>query len=326
MNVMNQTKITIKGSDISLGLIFRDGTDAAISQKRTIIALGTFDGVHIAHRELLRSAQELKARTDADLVGVWCFAESPAAIIHSVKPTSLTSLDERLSLLIENGADFVVIGRFEELRDTSATDFVNEILISKLGCVGTACGYDHCFGAGGKGNGALLENIFGKENTVILPEIKLGGETVSSSNIRRHALQGEIESANAMLSRPLSFTAKVTEGKKLGRRIGVPTANQIIPPLFTPLKHGVYATKCSFDDGKCYVGVSNVGIRPSIRTGDDHTVNCETYIVDFSGEIYGREMKVEFFSFLREEKKFSSLEELSSAISLDCERAISFFK
>ena len=110
---MIQTKITIKDSVGSLELVFRDGIDATLSQKRTIIALGTFDGVHIAHRELLRSANELKARTDADLVGVWCFAESPAAIIHSVKPTSLTTLDERIALLIENGADFVVIGRFE---------------------------------------------------------------------------------------------------------------------------------------------------------------------------------------------------------------------
>ena len=92
------------------------------------------------------------------------------------------------------------------------------------------------------------------------------------------------------------------------------------------MKNGVYATRCSFDDGSSYMGVSNVGIRPSIESGDDHKKNCETYIIDFSGELYGRKMKVEFCAYLREEKKFSSLEELTSAIERDRDRTVEFFK
>ncbi len=308
-----------------LSLTFRDGIEPTLDQKRTVIALGTFDGVHIAHKELLRAATGLKTRTDADLVGVWCFEESPAATIQELPAISLTSRKERIDLLTGAGADFIVMGRFEELRNTKASDFIKDILITRLGCVGSVCGYNHRFGYMGLGDSALLEKAFGCENTVTVPEITLEGETISSSAIREHLMRGEIETANRMLGRAFSLTATVSTGKRLGRTIGFPTANQRFPSGLAPLKKGVYATRCSFGDGENYMGVSNVGIRPSIETGDDHRLNCETYIIDFSGEIYGKEMKVEFCSFLREEKKFSSLDELSRAIELDRERTIKFF-
>lgn len=308
-----------------LDLTFREGVPHSLNVKHTVIALGTFDGVHIAHRELLIAAQALRTRIGADLIGVWCFDESPAAIIQGVPPLSLASREERVKLLIEHGADFVVMGRFEELRDTEASDFLKKILVEKLGCVGTVCGYNHHFGYKGLGNSELLEHTFGKENTVTVPEIKKLGETVSSTAIREHILRGEAETANKMLGRAISITAPVTEGKRLGRKIGFPTANQTFPKDFVPLKRGVYATRCTFGDGKAYIGVSNVGVRPSIESGDDHNLNCETYIIDFSGELYGKDMKVEFCSYLREERKFSSLEELSRAIELDREHAIEYF-
>ena len=308
-----------------LSLVFREGIEPTLDGKRTVIALGTFDGVHIAHKELLRAAVELRSRTNADLVGVWCFEESPAAIIQGIPPLSLTSRQERVELLIENGADLVIMGRFDELRNTVATDFISDILVARLGCVGTVCGYNHRFGYKGLGDSTLLERAFGKENTVTVPKITLKGETVSSSAIREHLSRGEIETANKMLGRDFSLTAPVNEGKRLGRRLGFPTANQTFPHDFVPLKKGVYATRCTFGDGRSYIGVSNVGVRPSIESGDDHRINCETYIIDFSGELYGRDMRVEFCSYLREEKKFSSLDSLRDAIELDREHAIEYF-
>ncbi len=311
----------------TLEFFLRQGIEKnAIGEGRAVIALGTFDGVHIAHRALLDSARELKQRLSADLVGVWCFDEIPAAIIHGLPKTALTSVDERVRRLIESGADFVAVGRFDELRNTEACDFVKDILIGKLGCVATVCGYNHRFGRMGLGDPDLLEGIFGKENTVTVSKIEISGQAVSSSAIREHLKFGNPEAANKMLGRRISLSSVVTEGKKLGRRLGFPTANQAFPDGFVPLKRGVYATLCSFDGGEQYMGVTNVGVRPSIDQNDDHRLNCETYIIDFSDELYGRMLTVEFCAYLREEKKFSSVEELSAAIEADRDSAIKYFE
>lgn len=310
---------------VTLNFSFREGLSPTLDSKSTVIALGTFDGVHVAHRRLIEEACSLKSRVRADLVGVWCFEESPSSIIHGTPGPLLTTQQERIRLLTEGGADFVVMGSFRELRNTPALDFINEILVARLGCVATVCGFNHKFGQSGTGNSLLLEEFFGKDNTVTVSEIKVRGETVSSSAIREHLMQGEIDIAREMLGRPIAFTAPVSEGKKLGRRIGFPTANQIFPKNFVQLKNGVYSTRCIFPDGECFMGVSNVGIRPSIELGDDHKINCETYIIDFSNEVYGKDLKIEFHKYLREEKKFSSLEELSRAIENDRENTVKYF-
>ena len=291
----------------------------------SVMALGTFDGVHIAHRTLIAEAVKLKERLGAGSVGVWCFEESPASVLRGEVGMTLTEKNEKVRLLLDCGADFVAVARFEDFRNMSAEDFIRDVLISSLGCVGAVCGYDHRFGRGGLGNSLLLKEIFGDNRTVTVQKITLDGETVSSSAIRAHLRRGEVEAANRMLGRAVSFTATVESGKRLGRTIGFPTANQILPHGLTQLKFGVYATRCTFSGGEEYIGVSNVGVRPSIDEGDDHRINCETYIIDFSGEVYGREMTVEFCAFLREEMKFSSLDELKSAIENDKKTAIDFF-
>jgi len=306
-------------------IITRDGAADRLPFSSSVMALGTFDGVHYAHRRLLVEAKALKTRLKAQAVGVWCFKESPASIINESDSFILTPNDEKIKLLLECGADFVVSAAFEDFRSLDAEAFAHDVLISSLCCVGTVCGYDHRFGHGGHGSPALLESIFGKENTVTVPQIMLSGEAVSSSAIRQHVMHGEIQLANRMLSRPLSFTAPVLSGKQLGRKMGFPTANQTLPKGFSAIKRGVYATRCVFEDGQAYFGVSNIGIRPSIESGDDHRVNAETYIIDFSGELYGKVLTVELHSYLREEKKFSTLDELRAAIEQDKIKTVSFF-
>ena len=291
----------------------------------SVLALGTFDGVHIAHRRLIKEAGELKISLSAQGVGAWCFEKSPAALIGGVDVLTLTDKDEKISLLLDAGADFVVSAKFEDFRTMSAEDFINKVLISALGCVGTVCGYDHRFGYMGAGDPALLESVFGKESTLTVPKVTLDGEEVSSTAIRDHIKRGEIEIANKMLSRPLSFSSPVLSGKKLGRRLGFPTANQPIPRGFSSLRRGVYATRCIFEGGQTYIGVSNIGVRPSIESGDDHIINAETYIIGFDGELYGSMMTLELWSYLRDEMKFSSLEELTAAIERDKNDCIEFF-
>ena len=305
-------------------------TDKGIEDKlpfsSTVLALGTFDGVHIAHRRLIDEAQALRQRLDASAVGAWCFVKSPAATIRGIDILTLTEKEEKVRLLLDAGADFVVCAKFEDFRTMSAEDFIHEVLISTLGCIGAVSGYDHRFGHMGRGDSSLLEAIFGKENTVTVPKVTLGGEEVSSTAIREHIKSGNIEIANKMLFRTLSFTSPVLSGKQLGRRLGFPTANQPIPEGLSSLRRGVYATRCIFEDGQSYIGVSNIGVRPSIKSGDDHQINAETYIIGFEGELYGRMMTVELCAYLRDEMKFSSLEELVAAIEQDKNNCIEFFR
>ncbi len=308
-----------------LTVFSRSGSKLSLPLTSTVMALGTFDGVHIAHRALINETRALKERLGAALLGVWCFEKSPAAIIRGEEANTLTDREEKLSLLFECGADVVIMASFEHFRDMSADDFINDILIKGLGALGTVCGYDHRFGHRGLGTPALLADTFGKDRSVTIPEIMLDGETVSSSAIRAYLKSGEIETASAMLGRPLSFSAEVKSGKRLGRTLGFPTANQALPRSLSYLKHGVYATLCYAEDNS-YIGISNVGVRPSISEMDDHSLNCETYLIGFEGELYGKSLTLEFCSFLREEMRFSSLGELCEAIKHDKEKALAFFR
>lgn len=317
---------TKRNNSIPITIITRDGRKAVTIKGSSVIALGTFDGVHIAHQALIRSADKLKESLGADLLGVWCFEESPTSILNGEPVPPLTSKEDKLSLLFSLGADFVAMGRFEELRDLSAEGFINTILKDRLGCIGTVCGFNHRFGHKGTGCPEMLEAAFGKNKTITVPEIKLDGETVSTSATREHLLRGEVEKANGMLGRRFALRADVTEGKKLGRRLGFPTANQRFSSGRLLLRRGVYATLCKLEGGESFFGVSNVGIRPSIKSDDDHAVNCETYIIDFSRDLYGETVTVEFCTFLREEKSFSSIDELVKAIENDKKRALEYFK
>ena len=317
--------MTINNNEKNVELYFSH-PNVSLDGKSSVLALGTFDGVHIAHRHLLTRARELKEGISADLCGAWCFEESPASVLRCEKQVQLTSKEEKIKHLLDCGLDFVAMGRFHDFKDVSAEDFIKSVLQDRLGCIGTVSGYDHRFGHKGLGTPLMLEEVFGKNNTVIVPKIVLNEEIVGSTQIRAHLSSGDVKNANAMLGRCFSITSKVTEGKRLGRRLGFPTANQPYPAGTAPLKHGVYATLCVLDDGKEYFGVTNVGIRPSISEGDDHALNCETHLINFSGDIYGSELTLRFCEFLREETTFSSLESLTDAIKTDTERAIEYFR
>ena len=293
---------------------------------KTVIALGSFDGVHAAHRKLISEAVALGKKLGAE-VGVWCFSTLPVNSLRQEKVPMLTSLEEKIEILLSLGLDFVAVGDFKALCANSPEDFIENILKKELNCIGCVCGFNHRFGKGGKGTLETLKNAFGEDRTVIIPEFTMLSRTVSSSAIRELVSSGDLESAAAMLTRPHFLKSKVVDGKRLGRRLGFPTANQYFPDGIIVPARGIYATVCTTKDGNRYVGISNVGIRPTVTDGSDsHRVNCETYIHNFSGDIYGEEMKVEFYKYLREEKKFDSVEELKARIALDLENALEFFK
>ena len=297
--------IDINNGDISI--ISKDGTALSLTGKRTVLALGTFDGVHIAHKALLDRAVTLRSELGADLCGAFCFAQSPMSVLRGIDVPQISTPEQKLELMFESGLDFVAICNFTTVRDLSARDFVCDVIGARLGGIGAVCGFDHRFGRGGTGNSELLREILGDGNVITVPEVKMDGITVSSSAIRGYLADGNIEMANKMLGRRFCLCSEVTRGKRLGRTIGCPTTNQCFPKGSVNLKRGIYATICTTEDGQTYVGASNVGVRPSIDGAiDDHSLNCETLIADFSRDVYGQNLKIEFCAYLREEQKFES--------------------
>ena len=307
-------------------IYWADGSVGKLPDDSSIIALGTFDGVHCAHSKLIYEALSLKNRICAKYVGAWSFSQAPASLLSGNNVPMITTYDGKIKLLLAQGLDFVAVGDFKDYREMHADDFISCVLKDKLCAVGAVCGFNHRFGYMGQGSYELLEKLFGDNATVTVPEIKINGETVSSTAIRKNLMSGDIESANLMLGRRFSLIAEVVSNKRLGHKLGFPTANQHFPDDQIVPRHGIYASCCILPNGKKYIGVSNVGVRPTISDGsDNHIVNCETYIHGFSDDIYGQILTVEFCSFIREEKKFDSLDKLKAAIAHDTDQAIKYF-
>ncbi len=284
------------------------------------IAIGNFDGVHIGHRALLA-----RLRDEADRRGlataVWCFAEPPSAFREGGVVPQLTTQADKLALFAEAEIDYCFLGDFPTLRGYSPERFVQEILVKACGCRYIVCGFNFSFGAGGVGNADTLRALFPDACAVVEP-VKLGDTTVSSTAVRAAIAAGEVERARDMLGRPWSICLPILHGKALGRTIGVPTLNQRFPKGHVLPAFGVYATLCTVD-GIRYPAVTNVGIRPSIDDGE--VVTCESHILGLRADLYGREVRIRFCTYLRPEKKFDSLDELKAAIGRDIAATRAYF-
>ena len=295
-------------------------TATTVSEK-TAVALGFFDGVHLGHRYLfLRMAEESEQRGIAS--AVLTFSEKGSADMKQ-GARHLCTEEERLSHFAEIGIDYAVLLDFEAVKNMSPEEFVSEILIEVCHAQTAVCGYNFRFGKGASGDTETLTSLM-KQNgaeCIVCPPFVYEGEPVSATKIRKCIADGDMESARLLLGRPFSLSAEVCHGKKLGHVIGFPTANQKIPANIVDIKCGVYVTRV-FLDGECYYSVTNVGVRPTVDT--DGGMNCETHILNFDGDLYGRTVKVEFLSFVRDEVRFSSIEELKKQINKDIEEVKKF--
>ena len=295
----------------------KTGEDIAIPD-RTLLCLGNFDGVHLAHRELLCSARAWGETLGIDVsVGVFCFRELTAKFLDGDFEGQLCSLEDRLERFRTCGMEFVILADFSEVRDLTAEQYLSDILIGQCHAAAVACGFNHRFGKGGQGTVNLLETYF-EGRVFVQPSVLFEGERVSASRIRKLLHDGGAEEAATLLTLPYSLTAPVLHGKALGGKMGVPTINQCFGEGYVIPKRGVYVTACEVD-GVRYRGVSNVGARPTVDDGD--TVNCETYLIDFAGDLYGRVLTVHFLSYLREEKRFENLDLLRAQIKQDIQSA-----
>ena len=288
-----------------------------------VLALGNFDGVHIAHRQLLTRAIEIKNEISAPLVGAWSFRENPLAALTGNPPPFIQSAERKAETMLDMGMDFVILCDFCSFKDMTPEDFISSHLVGELGCRGVVCGFNFNFGKFGKGKPYMLREYFGDKAFDEVPEYKLDGVTVSSTAIRGLLASGNVSAAARYLGRYFYINTPVVAGKQLGRKISFPTANQYFTDGRVTPARGIYATRCTTLDGKEYIGVTNVGVRPTVDDSiDNHQrVNAETHILDFNADIYNQKLKVEFIEYLRDEKKHSSLEELKAAIFADALRA-----
>ena len=303
---------------------FKDGPTVSL-EGGVGLCLGHFDGVHVGHRALFEELKHLNAARAKKLpLGVLCFTTPPASTLGKSPTPQLTTLEEKLSLIGEAGLDFAVLFDFPTIKDMPPADFVTKILIEECHAKMLVCGFNYSFGARGAGTPEDLKAWFeeGKRVVSVLPPITDGGMTVSSSLIRALLLGGHPDDAARLLTRPYTLTGTVSDGRRLGRTMGLPTANLTFGEgALVPL-HGVYATAVKVGEA-IYHGISNVGVRPTVNQGRD--VNCETFIFDFEGDLYGQQIEICFLHFLREEQRFEGLDALEAQIRCDIERAKQYF-
>ena len=286
-----------------------------MKQTKKIFALGFFDGVHLGHQALLSACVRLAAEQNAQPAAI-TFDRHPQSLFSDTVPPLINTGADRERLLGRMGVtQITTLPTTKEVMSTSWERFLENLIAD--GVVGFVCGEDFRFGHRGEGTAEKLRQFCYTQGfpCVIVPEQQVDGIRVSSTHIRRLLEQGEASQAARFLGHPHILTGEVTPGRQLGRTIGVPTANIPIPPGVIVPKCGVYACFAAVD-GKKYPAVTNVGSRPTVG---GHEVRAESWLLDFSGDLYGKNLTLEFFAFLRPEIRFDSLEALKEQICLDAE-------
>ncbi len=290
---------------------------------KKIFALGFFDGVHLGHQQLLSACIRL-AKQHGYEAGVATFLGHPDTLVKGVTPTLINTLEDRKRLLGSYGIDRVVELPFDEtLMTMNWRDYIR-MLRSVYQGAGFVCGSDFRFGYRGEGTVEILQNYCHAAGMpcAIVPEQQLDGITVSSTHIRTLLEEGRLEEANRFLGHPHILSGTVVSGRKLGRTIGVPTANLRLPEDTVKLPHGVYAGKAVVE-GREYLAVTNIGSRPTVG---GHHVTVEAWLLDFAGDLYEKFVILEFHKFLRPEKRFDSLEELRREIEKNAAQTRKFFE
>ncbi|MGN0612995.1 MAG: bifunctional riboflavin kinase/FAD synthetase [Porcipelethomonas sp.] len=285
---------------------------------KTAAALGIFDGVHMGHREILNAAKSFEAQGLS--FAVFTFQTSSVKKKHG-KPYEYIYTETQKNHILENlGAEYIYSPRAEELMGMTGEEFAAKILRDKMNAEAVVCGENFRFGKGAACGVSELVSLGEKYGfTVkICKLLERDGEKVSSDRIREYLRSGEISKANDLLGSRYFIKSKVVTGNRLGRTINFPTANQLFEERQVVPLNGVYASCCRIG-GREYSAVTNTGVKPTVE--QNISPLAETYIMDFSGDLYGKTVKVEFMDFLRAERKFPSLDELKKQIETDSEKA-----
>ncbi len=295
-------------------------------ESRRAVALGFFDGVHLGHGALLRRVGEVSAQKGL-VPSAFTFDAHPSSRITGAVTPLLSSPADRADLMRRlYGIQDVIVAHFDSMMRMDWRDFVTEYLVKEHGAAHVVAGHDFHFGYKGEGNPQRLQDLC-RELGIgcdIIPKVELEGITVSSTYIRTLIAQGEMERAMEFLGHPHILTDRVGHGKRLGSTLGFPTVNLHFPEGVLVPAHGVYVTRVRFQDGTSRPAVTNIGVRPTVDDGD--RVNVEGYILDFSGDLYGQVIRMEFYKKLRGERKFPSLEALRDEIMKNAQETWDYFQ
>lgn len=290
-------------------------------KNKSAVALGKFDGIHLGHRRLLERVLEQKKRGLSTVVFTF---DTSAASFFGGETKELSTREEKREAFARLGLDVLI--EFPLNRETAATepaDFVADYLAGQMRTAYLCAGHDISFGKGGAGDYTLLaalSEIYGYQ-VELIEKVRVDGEEVSSTRVRQAVRTGEMEKVSAMLGAPYRVSGKVVHGRQLGRKLGMPTANllpderKLLPP------NGVYYSRAKIGE-RTYRGISNVGYKPTVS--EERVMGVETYLYDFSGEVYDRDMTVELLAFRRQERAFESVEALRRQIASDVEAGRNF--
>lgn len=282
------------------------------------IALGTFDGLHTGHKAVITSEKTEYQRKIALM-----FTQHPQLSLKGEAPGALITPEKEKEILASWGVTAEYID-FSDVCDLTPEAFVDDVLIKKYNASSVACGFNYRFGKDASGDVKTLLRLCAEREikvTVAQP-VEYDGEAVSSTRIRQALREGRMKDVKNMLGRYFSYDFEVVHGDERGRVIGSPTVNQFFDENFTVPQFGVYAS-FTVVDGKTYPSVTNIGVRPTFRNSEKRS---ETNIVGFKGDLYGKHPEVFIVEKIREEKKFSSLDELKNQIEKDRESALAILK
>jgi len=294
--------------------------EAINNMPEAAVALGSFDGVHRGHQELIRKTSEL-AKEKGLATTVFTFSNHPRDLIPGSDKVKNILYREDKELIMESlGVDYLVDVPFtEKIMTMSPDEYVKKLLVETLNSKIIACGFNHRFGHRAEGNPNVLKEL-GSELGVevfVLPPYMVGDTVVSSTFIRELIAAGDVDRCPDYLGRYYAVSGEVVVGNHLGKSLGFPTSNLIIDEGMVSPSNGVYITYCTYN-GERYPSVTNVGVKPTVGA---FKKNIETHIFDFDKELYGKQIMVEFIIKMREEVKFNSLEALKTQIVKDCKAA-----
>ncbi|MBD5098531.1 MAG: riboflavin biosynthesis protein RibF [Clostridiales bacterium] len=297
-----------------------------MDNQRKVIALGFFDGVHLGHGALLRRVAERARELDA-VPCAFTFDRSPAAALTGKTVPLLSGVDDRGLLMRERyGIQEVIVAPFDVMRQMDWQDFVAQYLKKGLGVIHVVAGHDFHFGYRGEGTPQRLAEKCSRLGIGcdIVPKVELDGITVSSTYIRMRVAAGDMEGAARFLGHPHTLSGEVVHGSELGRTLGTPTANLLVPEGVIAPAFGVYATRVFLPGGETRLAVTNVGVRPTVNE-DKTAVTVEPWILDYHGDLYGQNIRVEFHTRLRPERKFPSVQALRDAILENARQTRDYF-
>ena len=291
------------------------------SDKKTFVTIGTFDGVHIGHQQVIKKLVSSAHKNNAESV-LLTFFPHPRMVLHEgIDIQLINTVDERIKLLEKTGLDVLIIQEFNsEFANQSALEFVKKVLVGQLNLSELVIGYDHHFGKNREGNFEQLQEYGYTYDFQVreIPAQDISNIAVSSTKIRTALEEGEIEKATDYLGNYFLLTGEVVTGENLGEKIGFPTANLSIKESYKLIpKVGAYVIRSNFK-GKTVYGMMNIGYRPTV-SGKNKTIEINFF--DFNENLYGETIQVEVLSFLREEQKFNSVEELQSQLKQDSHKA-----